>query len=205
MSSIRFARGPLARAGGKAGALVGGAVLSVGLLSSAAWASGAQTMTQHAHGADAAGLVELDFNPNSPNTPPGISLPGGCWLTPNEGIVSTGGNAVMHSTFNKTGAWFTTTYTGDAAVYPLVLVGGLPVQDPNTGNDLVDTSGVPSATGHLTTWFGDENNNQNGVEHATVTFQGTDSSGNAVSLSGHFQLATNANGQPTATVGSVTC
>jgi hypothetical protein len=192
--------------------VVGGAVLTVALLGGTAWAggNGAQTGTQHVHG-DASGLVEIDFNPNSPNTPPGLSLPAGCWLTSTEAIVSTDGNAIMHSTFNKNGGWFTTTYTGGAAVYPLVLDSqGNPIQDEN-GNNEVNTSAAPLATGHLTTWFGDENNGaKNGnvkvdVEHATASFHGTDSSGNTVNLNAHFHIGTNQYGQPTATVTSATC
>ena len=204
-----FRRGPLGRAGGKAGALVGGAALTIALLGGSAWAAGngATTQTTHLHGTDAAGIEELDFNPV--DAPPGISLPHGCWLNINEGIVSTSGNDIMHSTVSKDQDefWFTTTYTGDAAVYPLVLdtKTGLPVQDPNTGNNEVDMSGAPIATGHLTTWFGQEGNNQNGVMHGTVSFHGTDANGNTVNVNGHVQYATNANGQATATVANVSC
>jgi hypothetical protein len=86
-----------------------------------------------------------------------------------------------------------------------------PVQDPITGNNEVDTSAAPLATGHLTTWFGDENNGaKNGtvkvdVEHATASFHGTDSSGNTVNLNAHFHIGTNRYGQPAATVTSATC
>jgi hypothetical protein len=173
-----------------------------------AWAggNGAQAQTFHVHGASAFAVDEIDFNPNGSNPPPpGISLPAGCWLNQNEGIISTDGNGVFHMIGNKTGFWFTTTYTGEAAVYPLVLNSGVPVSDPNTGNNEVDLSQPPIATGHLTQWFGSEDNNQNAVQHATVHFNGTDASGNPVHLDGHFQFATNASGQPTAMVGSVTC
>lgn len=179
------------------------ATLALTSVGGAAWAdgNGAQTQTLHAHGTDAFGLEELDlFSP-----PPGITPPVNCWLGTTNAIVSTNGNGVFHFTGNKTGTWFTTTYTGDAAVYPLILVNGQPVTDPNTGNNEVDTSAAPLATGHLTQWFGDENNNKNGVEHATVTFKGTDAAGEPANLQGHFQFATNANGQPTAILGSLTC
>ncbi|HET6873274.1 MAG TPA: hypothetical protein VFH70_00750, partial [Acidimicrobiales bacterium] len=146
------------------------------------------------------------LNPNSASPPPpGISLPSSCWLGQDEGIISTTGNAIFHITANKTGDWFTTTYTGEAAVYPLVENNGVPVFDPNTQNDEVDTSGSPLATGHMTQWFGAEDNNKNSVNHATVHFTGTDASGNPVNLFGHFQFATNANGDPTAMTGSITC
>lgn len=199
----------LVRAGRTAvtGVLLGGA-LAAGSFSAAAWAggNGAQTNTFNFHGSDAFGAVELDLNPNSASPPPpGISLPSGCWLTQDNGILSTFGNGVLHGIGNKTGFWFTTTYAGDAAVFPLIEVNGVPVSDPNTGNDEVDTSAAPLATGHLTQWFGAEDNNKNGVTHATVSFNGTDAAGNPVSLNGHFQFGTNASGQPTAMVGSITC
>lgn len=193
------------------GALVGGLAM-VGTLGSAAWAtttnhSPTVTQTFHAHGADAFGMDELDLNPNSASPPPpGISLPSNCWLGQDNGIISTYGNGIFHDTMNKTGDWFTTTYTGDAAVYPLVEdSNGVPAFDPNTMNDIVDSSGTPLATGHLTQWFGSEDNNKNGVQHATVHFNGTDKDGHPVSLFGHFQFAINAHGDPTAMSGAITC
>jgi hypothetical protein len=164
-------------------------------------------MTQHAHGTDAAGIVELDLNPA--DAPPGVTPPPGCWLGTTNGIVSTDGNAIQHQTINKTGGWFTTTYAGDAAVYPLAM----PIQtDPNTGDTLVDTSGGPIATGHLTTWFGDENNSVDpttgipkvDVEHATVSFHGTLTDGTPVSLNAHFQFAMHS-GVPQVMNATVSC
>lgn len=159
--------------------------------------NGSITQTQHAQGAGTAGLVVLDFLPQ--DAPP---LPTGCWANPNIAIVSTDGNAVQHSTVNKAqDFWFTSTFTGNAAVYPVVQ----PVQQDSNGNVLVDTSGPALYTGHLTTWFGQEDNQQNSVFHATVSFHGADAAGNAVNLNGHLQYATNANGQPTAQVAQATC
>lgn len=165
--------------------------------------NGSTTETQHVHGTDARGITEIDFfGP----PPPGITFPSQCWPGTTNAIVSTFGNAVMHDTTNKAGdGWFTTTYTGEAAAYPLALVNGQPVTDPNTDNNEVDMSGTPLATGHLTTWFGSEDNRKNSVQHATLSFHGVDAQGNPVSLTAHFQFATNAQGQPTAMTGSVTC
>ncbi|HEX4864520.1 MAG TPA: hypothetical protein VFV02_10630 [Acidimicrobiales bacterium] len=192
----------------RASVLLGAACVALGSLGGTAWAggNGAQTFTQHAHGSDAAGLVVVDFNPNSQNNP-GISAPAGCWLPDTYALVSTNGNAVAHGIGNNTGFWFTTTFTGQAEALPLVLdTNGNPIPDPNnTGNDLVDTTAAPIATGHMTTWFGSEDNNKNGVFHATLTFHGTDIAGNPADISGHFQFAMNANGQPTAMVGTVSC
>ena len=193
----------------KAGLLIGSAGLFIGSSAGTAWAggNGAQTFTMHAHGTDAAGLVVVDFNPNSQNTPPGVTAPAGCWLPDTYALVSTDGNAVAHGIGNKTGFWFTTTFTGDAVVLPLVLdQNGNPIPDPNNqGNDEVDMTATPIASGHMTTWFGSEDNNKNGVLHATLSFHGTDADGGGVNLNGHFQFAMNANGQMTATVGSITC
>lgn len=189
----------------KVGIGLAAATLMVAWLAPAASAggNGSTTTTQHARGADARGLVEIDFYGPPP---PGVTVPSQCWLAHTSGIVSTFGNAVLHDTTNKAGDdWFTTTYTGDAAAYPLVLVNGQPVTDPNTGNSEVDMSGTPQATGHLTTWFGSEDNNQNSVQHATLSFHGVDAQGNPVSLTARFQFAINAQGQPTAVTGAVTC
>src|SRR5215469_14553200 len=172
-------------------AMAGGA--GVGFLAVPASATPGQAQTLHAHGTDAFDQVVIDFLPI--DSPPGISLPNGCWFPGNtSAFVSTDGNLILHEIGNKNGGWFTSTYTGDAAVYPIVFASpGIPKLDSN-GNDVVDTSATPAATGHLTIWDGDESNKQNEVSHATLTFKGTDSSGNPVSMTAHFQFATNAAG-----------
>jgi hypothetical protein len=48
-------------------------------------------------------------------------------------------------------------------------------------------------------------NNKNGVNHTTLSFNGTLASGQALSLHGDMHFGTNASGQPTAVHGSVTC
>lgn len=176
---------------------------AVGLAAGPAFAggNGAVTDTEAVHGSDAAGVIVSDFLPSEG----GPTLPTGCWMPATDALVSTSGNGIQHFIGNKTGGWFTSTYSGGAAVYPIVFdTDGNPVPD-GRGNDSVDMTGAALATGHLTTWFGNEANQKNGVMHATLTFSGVDSSGNAVSLSGHFQFATNAAGQPTAIVGDLSC
>jgi hypothetical protein len=181
----------------RAPALVGGFVgctgLMVGSMVGPAWAgaNGSTTQTQHAHGADAAGQVVIDFLPQNLPAP----LPSTCWVNPNYALVSTDGNGIQHSTVNKAGDfWFTTTYTGDAAMYPIVFQSpGVPQVDAN-GNDVVDMSQPPVATGHLTTWFGQEDNKQNGVNHATLSFEGTLASGQSVSLHGDMHIGSSASG-----------
>jgi hypothetical protein len=187
-------------------ALVGGFVgctgLMVGSMVGPAWAggNGSTTNTQHIHG-DTAGQVVLDFLPQSLPAP----LPDGCWVNPAYALVSTDGNAIQHTTVNKAqDFWFTTTYTGGAAMYPIVFASpGVPQVDKN-GNDVVDTSQPPVATGHLTTWFGMEDNKQNGVDHATVSFEGTLASGQSVSLHGEMHMGTSASGNQQMH-GSVSC
>lgn len=184
-------------------ALTLGAVVALLVAAPAlAGGNGSQTQTLHAHGGDAYDLLVADFLPI--NGAPG--LPDGCWLPTTDAIMSTFGNAILHSTVNKADDfWFTSTYTGDAAVYPIVFASpGVPEVDQND-NDVLDTSGAPLATGHLTTWFGISDNNQNGVQHATLTFKGTEADGTAVGITGHFQVATNANGDVTATPASISC
>lgn len=193
----------LVAAAGKTGVVAAAVGLAVGAFTPAASADGAQTQTLHAHGVAAAGLEVIDFNPNSSNRPP-VTPPDGCWLSDTTALVSTGGEAVLHMIGNTTGFWLTDTYAGSAAVYPLVLDNGVPVTD-SEGNDEVDTTQPPLVTGHLAVWLGEEDNSQNGVFHSTLNFQGTDASGTARDLTGHFQFTIDANGQPTVSLGSLTC
>src|SRR5262245_6211589 len=104
-------------------ALVGGFVgctgLMVGSMVGPAWAgdNGSTTQTDHRHGAQANGAIVLDFLPQDTPAP----LPIGCWAPSTDALVSTDGNAIQHFTQNKAqDFWFTTTYTGGAAVYPIV-------------------------------------------------------------------------------------
>lgn len=190
----------------KLGALLGAAGLVSALGGGAAFAggNGSQTQTMHAHGTDAYDISVVDFNPA--DSPPGVSLPADCWLPDTYAFMSTNGNAVFHTTTNRADDfWLTTTYTGDAVALPLVFNPDGSIATDENQNDLVDTSASPLATGHLTVWFGVEDNHRNGVQHATVSFHGTEANGTAVTLTGHFQFATNANGDPTAITGSVSC
>jgi len=157
--------------------------------------NGSTSQTEHAHGTQADGLVVLDFLPA--DSPP---LPDNCWANPNIAIVSTDGNAVEHFTVNKAGDfWFTSTYAGDAAVYPVAEV-------DSHGNVIPDTSGDPLYVGHLTTWFGENDNNKNGNFTATASFHGTSTSdGQAVNLNGSMHMAFNANGDPVVTDARATC
>lgn len=188
-------------------ALAGG---TVALTQSPAWAggNGATTFTFHVHGTTAFGeFPAITFLPGGT----GPALPTGCWLTgAHEVIVPTDGNGVFHGTANKTGFWFTATYTGAASVFPIVYTGTTPVFVTNpttpTTTSVAYTAGTPPlATGRLTVWFGGADNLKNGVSHATITFTGTAATGMAVGVSGHFDVTVNANGVTTAMPVGLTC
>lgn len=184
-------------------ALAATASLSLTAAPALAGGNGSQGQTINLHGGEVYDQVVSDLLPQ-PGAP---TVPGGCWFPGDaDAFMSTYGNAVQHFTANKAqDFWFTSTYTGDAAVYPIVFVAlGVPAQDENQ-NDVLDTSGSPLATGHLTIWFGQSDNNQNGVQHATLTFRGSEADGTPVELQGHFQFAVNANGQPTGVTGAISC
>ena len=159
--------------------------------------NGATSQTEHAHGTQTEGLVVVDFLPS--DSP---ALPDGCWANPDLAIVSADGNAVEHSTFNKAGDfWFTSTYAGGAAVYPVAQ----PVAYDSHGDVIPDTSSDPLYVGHLTTWFGRNDNNRNGTFTATVSFHGTSTDGEAVNLTGFMHMAFNANGDLVVLNSGATC
>ena len=85
-------------------------------------------------------------------------------------------NDVFHGTMLPNGtSWFTGTLTGTLLFIP------------------VDSSN-PTYTGHFTNWFGDENNQRNGVEHSTFNVNATGSDGSHLLFHENDQAATNANG-----------
>jgi hypothetical protein len=120
--------------------------------------------------------------------------------------MSTDGNAVLHTTVNRAqDFWLTTTYTGDAVALPLVFNPDGTIAVDSNDNDVVDQTAAPLATGHLTVWFGTEDDKQAGVQHATVSFHGTEANGTAVNLDGHFQLVMDSVGNRKVIKGSVSC
>jgi hypothetical protein len=102
-------------------------------------------------------------------------------------LVDATGNGVEHLTVKGNGSWFTTTFTGEGTITML----------------------PPGATyqGHVQSWTGVEENNQNGVQHATFNFQGTNVADPAQSLNVHaaFQMTVNADGTVTANHATVSC
>jgi hypothetical protein len=192
------------------GALLGAAGLATALSGGSAWASGSgsptktTTDTEHVHGAAAYDMSVIDFNPL--DSPPEVSLPADCWLPDTYALMSTNGNGVFHTTTNKAqDFWLTTTYTGDAVALPLVFNPDGSIAVDNNQNDVVDQTATPLASGHLTVWFGAADNKQDGVQHATVGFNGTEADGTPVNLHGHFQFVMDSLGNPKLINGSVSC
>ncbi len=89
------------------------------------------------------------------------------------------GNLVTHITVNGAGdSWFTTTFEGTGTL----------------------TTGGKTFAGHLMDWFGNEDNNKNGVVHATFNFVG-----DGLTVHGAFDITTNANGIVTVDRLTVSC
>ena len=85
-------------------------------------------------------------------------------------------NGVLHYTVNKAGDfWATGTMTGTVTAVPL---------DPTD----------PSFTGHFTTWFGQADNKQNGVDHSTFTVHLTGSDGSTIKFHDTAHLSSSASG-----------
>jgi hypothetical protein len=85
-------------------------------------------------------------------------------------------NGVLHFTVNKAGDfWATGTMTGSATVVPL---------DPSN----------PSFTGHFTTWFGESDNKQNGVDHSTFTVHLSGSDGSTIKAHETAHVSSSASG-----------
>lgn len=102
------------------------------------------------------------------------------------GTISAVENQIFHGTINKTGSWFTGTVEGQFTFTP---------QDASQ----------PSYSGHFTTWFGDENNQRNGVEHSTFNVNATGSDGSHLQFHDNAQAAVNANGTVTVSFDHMSC
>jgi len=85
-------------------------------------------------------------------------------------------NGVLHYTVNKAGDfWVTGTMTGTATLVPL-------------------HASHPSFTGHFTTWFGEADNKQNGVDHSTFTAHLTGSDGSIIKAHETAHVSSSASG-----------
>jgi hypothetical protein len=106
---------------------------------------------------------------------------------PGVSLINATGNGVQHLTVNGTGDWFTTTFAGE---------GTLMMVPPGT-----------TYQGHVQIWFGSEDNNQNGVVHATLNFDGTNVADPSQILHLHaaFDVTVNANGVLTVNNFTVDC
>jgi hypothetical protein len=95
-------------------------------------------------------------------------------------------NDIFHITINKTGSWATGTVEGKFTFVP-------------------DNPAAVTYTGHFATWFGDENNLQNDVEHSTFNIHATGSDGSRLSFHENAQVTLNANGVVTVSFDKLRC
>jgi len=171
------------------------AVCAIGVLltavSASAGGNGSFTQTMNVHGTDVQQIGVLGITP-----PP--DLPSNCPVSLPLAFLPITGNAIQHLTVNGAGdGWFTTTFEGTTQLFEGVVI---------DENGDVAPVGDLLYTGHLTTWFGSEDNNKNGVFHATLSFHGTTPDGTgSLTLHAAFDVTTNANGTVTATPTSVSC
>ena len=122
------------------------------------------------------------------------------------------GNGISHQTTNGAGDfWSTSTFTGQATLtmYPVSSLADLGTDaQGNTTATIVGPSDGTVA-GHFTEWFGISANNQNGVIHGTIHFQGTDATGASVQVNAVFHAAwlpgTDPNGPPSFYFDTATC
>lgn len=95
-------------------------------------------------------------------------------------------NQVFHGTVSKTGSWFTGTVEGMFTFTP-------------------DNPAKVTYRGHFATWFGDENNLRNGVEHSTLNINATGSDGSHLQFHDNAQATLNANGTVTVSFDHMSC
>ena len=95
-------------------------------------------------------------------------------------------NSVFHGTISKTGSLFTGTAEAEFTFVP-------------------DDPAKVTYTGHFTTWFGDENNLQNDVAHATFNLHATGSDGSTLTFHENAQATMNANGVITVSFDKLSC
>ena len=106
--------------------------------------------------------------------------------TGDPGTVSALENQIFHGTINKTGSWFTGTVEGKFTFTP---------DDPSK----------VTYTGHFATWFGDENNLRNDVEHSTFNVNATGTDGSHLQFHDNAQATLNANGTVTVSFDHMSC
>ena len=141
-------------------------------------------LTLAAPGAFAGGNGAQTFTQNDHNVTDSVPSANPC--TGDTGTLTETYNDIFHGTINKTGSWFTGTVEGKFTFVP---------DDPT----------AVTYTGHFATWFGDENNLQNDVEHSTFNVHATGSDGSTLSFHENAQAAMNANGVITVSFDNMRC
>lgn len=106
--------------------------------------------------------------------------------TGDPGTVSAIENQIFHGTINQTGTWFTGTIEGKFTFTP---------DDPTK----------ITYTGHFATWFGDENNLNNGVQHSTFNVNALGTDGSHLQFHDNAQATVNANGVVTVAFDHMSC
>jgi hypothetical protein len=106
--------------------------------------------------------------------------------TGDTGMLTETYNDIFHITVNKTGSWVTGTVEGKFTFVP-------------------DNPAAVTYTGHFATWFGDENNLQNDVEHSTANIHAAGSDGSRLSFHENVQVTLNANGVVTVSFDKLRC
>jgi hypothetical protein len=106
----------------------------------------------------------------------GSPLPG-CTTLTEDALISSTGNGVQHINVNAAqDFWTTLTMVGATTV----------VQGSGTVGNFIPDPNMPTFTGHMQQWFGEQVNNKNASLSGTTNFQGISSTGASVSL--HFNL-----------------
>jgi hypothetical protein len=142
------------------------------------------TLALGASSAVAGGNGATTFTDNQHGVIDVFASPNPC--TGDPGTVSAVENQIFHGTINKTGSWFTGTVEGQFTFTP------------------TDPSKV-SYTGHFATWFGDENNLHNGVQHSTFNVNATGTDGSHLQFHDNAQATLNANGTVTVSFDHASC
>jgi hypothetical protein len=128
--------------------------------------------------ASAAGAGAMSYTQNFHNATDTFQILNPCSGAP--ATVTTTYNGVIHVTYLTAGQgagafWATGTMTGDFTLTP-------------------DDAAQPSYTGHFTTWFGDNNNLQNGSETSILVIHGTGSDGSTLLFHEVAHLSASATG-----------
>ncbi len=134
--------------------------------------------------ASAGGNGAQTFTQNDHNVTDSVPSANPC--TGDTGTLTETYNDIFHGTINKTGSWFTGTVEGKFTFVP-------------------DNPAKVTYTGHFATWFGDENNLRNDVEHSTFNVHATGSDGSRLAFHENAQAAMNANGVITVSFDHVRC